>query len=64
MELKEIVKYHEALTEARVKCKHCGHSIVITNKINRVICTWCGNYVFKTDKDEFKFRVKEKIKKK
>ena len=39
-------------------CKHCGHSVIIpkTSKANKVICTWCGYYIFKNDFEEFKKR--------
>lgn len=45
-----------------VKCD-CGHSITITNKHKRLICSWCGNYVYLHKKDEFKNKLKEVMKK-
>ena len=41
-------------------CK-CGHRISIPNDINKMCCHYCGCYVFKTKKDEFMFRIKEKM---
>lgn len=48
-----IEKLHSAMTDIRIKC-NCGHSIVMPPKKNRVICSWCGNYVCKDKKEQFK----------
>ena len=44
----------------RIKCK-CGHVIYIYpfEKRNKKICSWCRNYVYLNDREEFKERVKE-----
>lgn len=42
-------------------CK-CGHTVIIMNT-DKVLCSWCGNYVFKDDKTEFMYRMKENLKK-
>ena len=39
-----------------VKCP-CGHSVIIAYPKKSVICTWCGNKVYKDDKEEFKDRL-------
>lgn len=44
------------------KCK-CGHSVAFPNKTDKVICSWCGNYVFKDKKDEFKYKLSQEMKK-
>ena len=43
-----------------VKCKRCGW----TNRIyfNKRICKHCGYYVFKNEKEEFMYRLKERMK--
>lgn len=43
-------------------CK-CGHRVAIYHPDKKVICSYCGNYVFKSKKDEFEYRVKERMKK-
>ena len=43
----------------RVKCK-CGHSNLMFN-VDRMICTWCGSYVYKDKQTEFKYKLKETI---
>lgn len=54
--LNELVKY-------RRYCK-CGHSVIITptSKRNRVMCTWCGNYIYKNNFEEFKENIKKVLK--
>ena len=42
------------------KCK-CGHSVTIRPVSEKALCRWCGKWVFKNKQDEFKFRMKEKI---
>lgn len=45
-----------------VKCKKCGHTILVARK-DRIICSYCGNWVYKNDKTEFEYKMKEKLKK-
>lgn len=59
---KELVKREKIATEYSVKCK-CGHSILIANRYNKLVCSWCGAMVFKTPQDEFKYRLNERLKK-
>lgn len=44
-------------------CK-CGHSQVFppTSKKDKIICTWCGNYIYKNDYEEFKSNLFNNIK--
>jgi len=44
-----------------VKCK-CGCSNYVLG--DKEICRYCKRYIFKSSKDEFKFRFKEQMKKK
>jgi len=53
-------KYSDILTKARIYC-NCGHSVNISSDKDKVLCDWCGNYVFKDKKTEFEFRMKEKM---
>lgn len=57
-------KEYDRLVEEESKLKHickCGHRVIITNQQSKVLCDWCGNYVFKNKKEEFKYRMKEKM---
>lgn len=49
-------------------CKFCGHKVCIGKSIvdakDKVICSWCGHSVYKDDKTEFIYKLKEKLNKK
>lgn len=45
------------------KCKKCGRKELIRFNCNKIICTHCHNYIFKTELDEFKFRINQLLKK-
>lgn len=47
-------------TKNSVKCR-CGHTNFLGSK-EKIICSWCGNYVFKNKKIEFIYRIGEKLK--
>jgi len=46
----------------KIKCKNCNHPQVIPKFVSKAICTWCGFYIYRDKKLEFKDRVKEKLK--
>ena len=54
-------KRYEEIRKHSKYCK-CGHTVVIAN-VDRVICSWCGNYVFKDEKTEFRYKMMENIRK-
>ena len=49
------------LSKIKKKCKHCGHSMIF-EKVDKMICTHCGNYVYKNDKIEFMDNLNKKLK--
>lgn len=53
----ELVKY-------RKYCK-CGHSVIITegSGVNKIICTHCGKYIYKNEKEKFKELLKSEERK-
>ena len=61
---KEMVLLDTERAKYRRYCKHCGHSVIIpkTSKANKVICTWCGNYIYKNNFEEFKENIKKTLK--
>lgn len=61
---KEDDRMFEEYSKHKVKCKHCGHNSTMPVYVDKKICSWCGNYVFRTPEIEFKFRLTEKIKRK
>ena len=54
--------YFQRKTRAKSICKHCGHTIYNMGK-DRVICNWCNHWVYKNDKIEFKYKIKEELRK-
>lgn len=53
-------KFSYIMTINRTMCK-CGHTNNIPAKMDKVVCSWCGNYVFRDKKAEFEFRMKERM---
>ena len=54
-------KFTKQEVNNKVKCK-CGKSVEFWSEERKVICTWCGNYVFRTPKEEFGYRMKGLLK--
>lgn len=54
-------EYLDALDKLKYKFE-CGHIVIITTNENKKICSWCGKYVFTNKKEEFKYRINEKMK--
>ena len=57
---KEIIKQQQVSADNTVKCK-CGHSVVITNRFGRVLCNWCGQWVYRDSKIKFKYKLMEEL---
>lgn len=55
---KEITILSGEQTRNKKRCKVCGHPQLL-GKQDKVICKKCGNYIFKDDETEFKYRMKE-----
>lgn len=51
-------KRSEVFTKLSVYCKNCGHTLLVVNK-DRLICSHCGHWVYKDDKTEFMYKLKE-----
>ena len=47
-------------SEQRQYC-YCGHSVVIRHDRQKIICSHCGHWIFKNKKDEFIYRLREKL---
>ena len=56
-----IIKLSEVESQMKIKCKHCGHTMLL-GKADKLPCTYCGYYIFKDEKTEFQYRLKEKMK--
>lgn len=53
-------KMFNSFSKIKVSCK-CSHTIVMIAS-DRVICSHCGNWVYKDKKTEFKYKIAEKMK--
>lgn len=52
---------NEAKYKMKKVCPHCGRKMhfYAFEKKGKQLCDWCGKYVFKDNQTEFKYRVKE-----
>ena len=53
--------YFDDRAKLKVKCKHCGHTKAIPTYVDKVVCSWCHNYIFRNDEVEQRYRFKEKL---
>lgn len=58
---KEMIKSCDVKTELTVKYK-CSCSIFMPVYVDKIICRWCGNWVYRTDKAKFKEKLKKVLK--
>ena len=63
MNFKEIQKQASIIAENYTKTCKCGKRNTFFNINSTFICRGCGRRVFFNDKDEFMYRLKEKVKK-
>ena len=59
---KEFERMTDEYDKVKYLCK-CGHRVIIPEKYEKRLCNWCQNYVFKTKEDEFKYRLRERMRK-
>lgn len=57
----ELDKYNEEINKHKYKCQNCGRKVYIHRTKDKAVCSWCHKYVFKSKEDEFKYRIKEKL---
>jgi len=56
-------KLMNVLANFKVKCK-CGHTMVFVTNREKIICTYCGRYIYKNKKLEFKDKILKERRKK
>ena len=54
-------KVLSAMQKRRIKCKRCGCTRSVRAADNKNVCRNCGYYIFRNDKEEFKYRMKERL---
>lgn len=57
----QVVRRHDKFQDYMVKCK-CSHTILFTGYKDRLLCRYCGRYVYRNKNAEFKYKMKEKLK--
>ena len=57
MSFKEDTIKFKDMDQFKVKCK-CSHTIIIA-RADRCICSYCGNWIYRTPQLEFKYKIKE-----
>lgn len=57
---KEYQRQSDYYDEIKFLCS-CGHKIVIPKWVEKQICSWCGHWVYRNKKLEFKDRLKERM---
>ena len=56
------INYFKRIAKSKRVCKNCGHT-AYNFKEDRIICSYCGKWIYKNDKIEFRYRMKEGLKK-
>lgn len=62
MKISELDKYASILKDYKTTCM-CGHRMLIPYHIDKMICSWYGNYVYRNKRVEFKDKLKREMKK-
>lgn len=60
MSLTSIPKYQEAIQQNLFQCA-CGRKEYIPRHKKRTICTWCGKWIYRDKKEEFKDRMRSAL---
>ena len=50
----------EEYQKIKIQCKNCGYKAVIPVWVDRQVCNWCGNYVYRNKQLEFKEMLKKR----
>lgn len=55
-------KKDNAYTKIRRYCK-CGHTVYVPKQFKKILCAYCGRYVYYDEKEEFKDKLQRKLRK-
>ena len=55
-------KFYSKLASNRVKCK-CSHTMFMPYNEDQMICNYCFRTVYRTEKEEFKDKLRKALKK-
>jgi len=51
-------KIFDNISKDKVKCENCGHTMIMS-KVDRMICSHCGYWVYRNEQAKFKYKIKE-----
>ena len=57
---REDTKKFKRIQDSIKYCSHCGHSMLFSVQIKRVICSHCGYWIYNRKVDEFKDKILER----
>ena len=60
---KEYSMFTTNISPYQRQCKNCGRKRIVKMGRDRVLCDWCGHYIYKSDEIEFKYKMMEAIRK-
>lgn len=58
---KEYERRADELDKVKIICS-CGHRVIVPMYAKKKLCDWCGYWVYRDKKEEFRDRLKQKMK--
>lgn len=55
----EFQRISNEYAKVKFECKNCKHKVVIPVWVDKQICSWCGNYVYRNKKMELEDNLKK-----
>jgi NADH pyrophosphatase NudC (nudix superfamily) len=62
MKFSDVQKYVENMSKYKHRCK-CGHNVYLSKTHPKTICSWCKHMNYLDEKEEFKEKLKNALKK-
>ncbi len=62
LSIKERFKSADAKSSLKKQCKQCGRKKVIPKYVDRLLCDWCGHWIYREPSIEFKYMLEEQMK--
>lgn len=62
LSIKERFETAEAKESLKRQCKWCGRKKVIPIYVERLLCDWCGYWIYREPSIEFKYKLEEQMK--
>ena len=62
LSIKERFASANAKSDLKKQCKQCGRKKVIPVYVDRLLCDWCGSWIYRTPSIEFKYKLEKEMK--